>query len=54
MWNPKKKEPTHKYGEQTGGCQRWGIESGKMGESGQNKINKPWVCNIQHGDYSYI
>ena len=51
-----KKNQTHGYREQIGGCQRQ--ELGEMGEDGQKvqtfsyKITNFWGCNIQHGDYS--
>ena len=47
----KTKSQTHRYREQIGGCQRWGVAD-EMGESGQKiqtssyKINKSWGCNI--------
>ena len=53
-----KNKQAHRYRESTGGCQRWRVVVGKMGEGDQNvqtfnyKINKSWGCNTQHGDYS--
>ena len=48
----------HRYRGQIGGCQRWRVGGGEMGEGSQNsqtssyKINKSGGCNVQHGDYS--
>ena len=54
----KKKRKSHRYREQTGGCQRQGWVLGKMGEGNQKlqtssyTVNKSCGCNVQHGNYS--
>ena len=48
----------YRYRKQIGGCQRQGWWVGEIVEGGQKvhvssyKINKPWLCNVQHGEYS--
>lgn len=39
MWSikAKQKTPAHRYGEEIGGCQRWGVRMGKMAE-GNEKV----------------
>ena len=57
--NTPTKNQTHKYGEETGDCQRGGgLGVDKMGKGHQKelissyKINESWGYNVQHGDYS--
>ena len=59
MWNPKnkinrtKQNKTHRYREETGGCQRGGKLRGEGGQEVQNysyRINKSWACNLQRAD----
>ena len=61
VWNIKnktniaKKKQTHRYREQTGGCQREsGWRMSEIGEGGTNlplQKNKPQGCNTQHREY---
>lgn len=51
----KTQQQTHKCREKTGGCQRWGcrtVERGRKVQTPRYKINKPWRCQVQHGDDS--
>ena len=57
--NKPKQNKNHRCKEQNGGCQRGrGRKVGEMGKGGQEvqtyiyKTEKPWGCNVQHGDYS--
>ena len=59
MWNKKnrkenEKKWAHRYRQQTviaGAVHEMG-EGGKKVQTSSYKTNKPWVCNVQHGDYS--
>ena len=48
MWNLKHKttHQAHRCREQIGGCQRWGVREGRIGEGGQNVQTSSYKTNI--------